>query len=150
MDSNPYQSPPLSGVLNSIEPRSVAPRKRLRGIVLLCFYLLVAANGALQASPPHTAMIGILLALAMASAVTYLCIVDSRIVGRPIVQSVHWIMFVTWPVAAPIYLIYSRRWRGVALLLLHVIGLVVVANVAFSLAWYLVHGGGIGGHWNGR
>jgi hypothetical protein len=141
MDSNPYQSPPLSGVLNSIEPRSIATRKRLRGTVLLCFYSLMAANGALQASPPHTPMIGILLALAMASAVTYLCIVDSRIVGRPIVQSVHWIMFFTWPIAAPIYLIYSRGWRGVVLLLLHGVGLIVVVNAAFGLAWYLVHGG---------
>jgi hypothetical protein len=139
MEDNPYQSPPMACVA-TIAP-SVRVRLRLRGIILLSFYLVVAANGAMQAFPLRGPGLGILLTVMAASLATYGCIVDSRLVGRPIVQSVHWIMFFTWPLAVPIYLIYSRGFlRGVGLFLLHGIGLIAACNAAFYLIWYLTYG----------
>jgi hypothetical protein len=140
MDENPYQSPAMAGKIAGMEDRSIAGRRRLRGIVLLSFYLLFATHGAIQVFPPGGGMVRVLLAVMAASLATYGCVVDSRIIGRPIVQSVHWIMFFTWPIAVPVYLIYSRRLRGFVLLILHGIGLIVVSTVAFHLAGYLAYG----------
>ena len=140
MDENPYQSPPMADANATAIAPSVRGQVKLRGIILLSFYLVVAANGAMQAFPSRGHGLGILLAVMAASLATYGCIVDSRIIGRPIVQSVHWIMFFTWPLAVPIYLIYSRGLRGVVLLILHGIGLIIVSNVTFYLTWYLAYG----------
>ena len=140
MEDNPYRSPPTLGKLDRTADHSIADRRKLRGIVLLNFYLLAAANGATQAFQPRGGMVGVVFAIMAASLATYGCVVDARIIGRPIVQSVHWIMFFTWPLAVPIYFIYSRRLRGVVLLILHGVGLVAVSNAAFYLAWYLAYG----------
>jgi hypothetical protein len=137
MEDNPYQSPSMADRFDGMGDRSIAAGKKLRGIVLLSFYLLAAANGAMQASQARSGMVSLVLAVMAASLATYGCVVDARLAGRPIVQSLHWIMFFTWPIAVPIYLIYSRKLRGVVLLILHGIVLIVVSNVAFYLTWYL-------------
>jgi hypothetical protein len=137
MEPNPYASPMTGDIATD---RFRAGKVKLRRVVLLALYLLVGANAVLQACLPVGPLLHIVLAIMVASTATYACIVDSRIVGRPIVQSIHWIMFLTWPLAAPIYLIYSRGLRGVLLTVLHGIGLVFVSTVAFHLAGYLAYG----------
>jgi len=104
-------------------------------IMVLCLYLLFAASGATQASPLRSSIAALLIHVMIACAATYWCVVDSRIMGRPIVQSIHWIMFFTWPISAPIYLIYSRGLRGLGFAMLHAIGLLVVFAICLLLDW---------------
>jgi hypothetical protein len=143
MENNPYESPrtfvnaQMSGDVN-------AGQKKLRAIMALSIYLLVAILGAMQAIPTifldRSPVFLWLIPIMMAYTATYWCVVDSRILGRPIVQSLHWIIFFTWPLAVPIYLIYSRGGRGLVLVILHTIGLIVVCNIAFHLAGFLAYG----------
>lgn len=140
MEANPYESPVMLDMGDQMRQCSNAGRKRLRRIMLVGLYLLAATWGAMQAVPLRNGLVFLLFSFLIASVATYLCVLDARILGRPIVQSVHWIMFVTWPIAVPIYLIYSRRLWGLALAVLHAIGLLMVATLAFHLAGYLAYG----------
>jgi hypothetical protein len=114
-------------------------RKTVRRILVTCLYLLVTVSGMVQAIRPQSVVIALLWVM-FASTVTYWCVVDSRAAGRPILQSLHWIIFFTWPIAVPIYLIFSRKLRGLGIAFLHAICLLVVTNLAFHISGYLVYG----------
>jgi hypothetical protein len=136
---NPYESP---AILDEKDPtrERVDAQKRLRRVLMIGMYVLVAAWEIVQVSRPSAGMVLLLLTLTTASVATYVCVVDSRMRGRPIVQSVQWIMFFTWPLAVPIYLIHSRRLRGVAITMLHGVGLFITASIALNLAAYAIYG----------
>lgn len=48
----------------------------------------------------------ILLALAIAALISTACVVDSRILKRPIVFIAQATLFFLWPIASPVYLIW--------------------------------------------
>jgi tetratricopeptide (TPR) repeat protein len=111
-------------------------RTRLRTLIALNVYAAVAASALFQALRPGSVLLGALFTVAMASAATLWCVVDSGILGRPLVTSLHWIMFMTWPVAVPAYLVCFRKFRGFLLALGHGVGLLIVCGVLFAIpAW---------------
>lgn len=140
MESNPYESPAVFDNGDQARIGSDAGRRKLRRILVIGFYLLVATWGAVLTVPLHGHIAFLLLSVLAASMATYLCVLDARMRGRPIVQGVHWIMFFTWPLAVPIYLIYSRRLWGLVLIFIHGIGLFIVLTLAFHLAGYVAYG----------
>ena len=76
----------------------------------------------------------------MASTATSWCVVDSRILGRPMLRVTHEMTFLIWPAAVPLYLIWSRRFRGLGITLLHAVGLTVICTVAFIVTALLKYG----------
>ena len=50
-----------------------------------------------------------------------------------------WFVQLGW-LTGPIYLVWSRGWRGILWLVLHFIGWIVVANSMMMLAWRLMNG----------
>jgi hypothetical protein len=74
-----------------------------------CLYLLFILSAVAQVTRPESGRSVLLLWALTASTASYWCVVDSRTIGRPVVQSLHWIIFFTWPIAVPIYLVYSRK-----------------------------------------
>ena len=139
MEANAYESPRTPGNAEGTSGRS-DHRKSVRFLLLLGFYLLAAIAGIMGTGQLRSGVVHFLFSIMAASVATYWCVLDARILGRPIVQSVHWIMFFTWPLAVPIYLIRSRGLRGLGMVVLHGIGFVVVAVVAYHTAGYLVYG----------
>ena len=103
-------------------------------------YLVVAGGNVIVVLWPDAGRVHLALHVAMASLVTYWCVVDSRMRRSPIVTSLHWVIFFTWPIAVLIYLIWSRRFRGVGLALAHGIGLFAVALGAYHVIGYLSYG----------
>lgn len=89
---------------------------------------------------PLNSLMYALFSVAIASAATGWCSVDARLRGRPMLHIVRIITFFTWPIASPIYLIYSRRWRGLGLAALHGLGLLVVFMTVFYLVVFLQYG----------
>jgi hypothetical protein len=71
---------------------------------------------------------------------TYWCIVDSQIRGFPLLHSFYWIIFFLWPVAIPVYLIWSRKLWGLALTIINAIGLYGTILVSNHLAGYFFYG----------
>ncbi len=72
---------------------------------------------------------------------TSACVADAELLGRPLALSIQGFMFFTWPIAVPIYLIWSRRLLGLAIVLAHVFCLMfslVIAIVAVTVSQYAV------------
>ena len=86
---------------------------------------------------PTNGLLYLLLCAAIASAMTGWCVADSRILGRPLLPVLQMITFFTWPVAVPMYLMWSRRFRGLGLALLHAVGLTAICVIAFCLAMFI-------------
>lgn len=92
---------------------------RQRNRLVAGFYLVVAVSAFSQSLWPRNGLFLWGLVLACASTATLACIEDARSRGRPILTSVHFLIFLTWPMAVPIYLVQSRKWRGAVLSIGH-------------------------------
>jgi hypothetical protein len=116
-------------------------QRRLRRVLGLSLYAIMAASGLLGVLLPNSGdWLSLFFAVAFAFTVTYWCIVDGRVVGHPILTSFYWLMFFLWPVAVPIYLIWTRGLRGLGFALLHAIGLWGISLVVFHAVGYLTYG----------
>jgi len=113
-------------------------QERMRFVLGLSLYALAALWGMVQVPYPIGGVPYLLFVLALASTMTYWCIVDGRVAGRPILYSFYWLIFFLWPLAVPIYLVWARRLRGLGFALLHAVGLFGVNFLAFHLdPWIL-------------
>ncbi len=121
-------------------------RIRLRRMAAVLLYVLAVAFGVGQALQWDSRVVSLLLPFAVASAVTLWCVVDSHIRARPILTSLQFLVFITWPVAVPIYLIWSRRLRGIVLAVVHGVGLTFVLAAPVGLTTYLADRAARDGH----
>lgn len=120
------------------------PRARpSRGVVIstaTCLALLLAlasARTAVVAAGP----IDLLLRLAITCGVVWVCMADARLLGKPLPALIPMVMFFTWPLSIPVYLIWSRGWRrGGVRSVAYAIVLVLLLGVPHAIAGYLVHG----------
>lgn len=81
-------------------------------VLLVSFYLFLSVYnfGAPWVSP--NSVFHLVSGLAMTTAASTCCVVDSKIIGKPLTLSTQWMTAVYWPVTVPVYLLWSRRWRG--------------------------------------
>ncbi len=104
-------------------------------------YFLFALSGARSAAVPQGAPIDLLINLTIATVATMWSVQDSRALGEPIPRSFDQIIFLTWPLAVPIYLIWSRKKRGLLLVVVHgallslttVMAFIAVSGLLFAL-----------------
>lgn len=94
-------------------------RTRLRRLMVVCIYVLAAVWGLFSALRPDDGRLHLLLSAAIACAMTGWCVVDSRIRRRPVIRTFYFLIFITWPLAVPIYLIWSRKLRGLIRICIH-------------------------------
>jgi len=110
-------------------------RQRRRAIIFLyiAFGLAGARAGFLAGLPESRLSVGLvartylLVALLCSLGSMWFCTLDSRLLGKPIIQLAKLGIFLLWPVGVPAYLLWARRLRGLGLLLLH--GCVVCLTV---------------------
>jgi hypothetical protein len=95
--------------------------KTLRNAFLACTYLLSAMWGVYRAASEENSTLVVPFAVMMALSVVLACTYDARLIDKPIPHSVQWVMFFAWPLAACIYLIWSRGIKGLWLGCLHAI-----------------------------
>lgn len=134
---NPYRSPASNATSDSLATSS---ESSLRLVLVVAMYLVTAVGNVIAVLRPEGVLIRLMLSLALCSIVAYWCVVDSRLRGFPIVHSLHWIIFFTWPIAVPIYLIWSRRLRGLGLAFVHGIGLYAACLATYHLTGYIAYG----------
>ena len=89
-----------------------AQLKTRRWVLLVFLHLLAVAWGAQMAFSNEPRLVELLLAWVAALALVMCCVADAKIVGKPILHIVQFIMLFTWPVTAPVYLVWARGWRG--------------------------------------
>ncbi len=134
---SPYRSPVSIATAGC---SASAWEKRERFALVLAMYLISVVGSVIGVFRPEESVIGVVPQVAICSIMTYWWVVDSRVRGFPIVQSLHWIILFTWPIAVPIYLIWSRKLRGLGLVFVHAIGLFAVGLAAYHLTGYLAYG----------
>jgi len=102
---------------------------------LTAFYVLAVANGLSSAWSEKTAA-DYLLGLCMTWVTGIWAIRDAMARGHPIpALSRGWFILFANP-AVPVYVIWSRGWRGVGWLLLHLVGFFGLTTlVYFALSW---------------
>ena len=116
--------------------------RRFRLALLITAYSLFAIHCVRGILFPKPSGIELLNSIAIAIVVTLACIEDSHVLKRPMVRVAQWLMVFTWPVAVPIYLIWSRGARGFRVILLHValiVGTYVVVAVPLLIIGYGDH-----------
>jgi hypothetical protein len=118
-------------------------------LVFLHVMAIVWGTQAILREDSPSVLVDLILPIVFALAVVQTCVIHSRISGRPILHIVRFIMLLTWPVTAPAYLIWSRRWRGLLWA-----GLLAVTLLVCSAAGALVAETGAGSvgnpSWHGR
>jgi hypothetical protein len=78
--------------------------------------------------------------LVFALILTHICIVDSRIVGKPLSIFSYWLVFILYDIAVPVCMIRARGIRGLGIVVCHLLGLVLVYITAAFVTSLLVHG----------
>lgn len=109
-----------------------------RGLIIATVYGLAAFGGVVETISSNS-LVRWLLGLLFAWAVTSWCVSDARQRGRPLISVLQMIMFLTWIVSVPIYLISTRGWRGVAYTVMHTIGLYAITMFFVLATYYLVY-----------
>jgi hypothetical protein len=110
-----------------------------RWIFVAQLYFGFAAWGSIQVFSEN-AMISMLFALLIASAATMWVAFDTRHRQSPLPHAVLFLIFLTWVIALPLYLIWTRRIRGLGWAALHFIGLFLTLYLSFILSMYITGG----------
>jgi len=101
--------------------------------IYLSFSYLVAGLGGLSRGLHRsgTTNTDLVLALMMGLALALLVLADAKAVGHSLPASAGWLIFIFWPVAAPVAAIAARRRSGVGLVFVNS-ALIIVTYVAFG------------------
>jgi hypothetical protein len=109
--------------------------RRFRLGFLLITYVLFALAGARSVVATERGLSDLVIGILVAIAVTKSCVMDSRLIGKPLPRTARWVMFLMWPLAAPVYLLWARGWAGLGWAVLHGVAMLVAIGA----------GGGLGG-----
>lgn len=120
-------------------PRSITAvqsSRRLRLLLIGSALVLTVAWGAAKAAAVEDGRVELLIGAWLYTTVVWACIVDARLLGRPILWSLHWMMFVMCPVATPAYLIWARKLRGLGLAVLLLLASLILLTAGFHAGGY--------------
>jgi hypothetical protein len=124
--TNPLWKPPAA---IAIEPdRSLMV---YRTIAVVGFYAAFALQGALAGAPDGLQLVA---SFSMASAATMWCTVDAAARGDYYPHSLRWVTMVVWPLALPTYVIQTRRWRGLLMVVVAILVAFVVEAIGMLTA----------------
>ena len=114
--------------------------QRYRNFSLICIYFLFALWSVRSALFEEIQLTDIAISFALSAVMVKFCVVDSRCRGQLLLRSFHWIIFFTWPVSVPIYLLCSRGIKGIGWAVLNVVLLILMHFVFFTVTSYLAWG----------
>jgi hypothetical protein len=123
----------------SNEQVDVESREDLRVYIIAALYAMCVLWGVTQALSTNGAL-AMLGSVLFAVTTTGWCVADSRRRGRPLLSVLRMVMFFTWSVSVPIYLVASRGWRGLAYAVAHGIGIVITMWIGYVAALYCAFG----------
>jgi hypothetical protein len=83
---------------------------------------------------------GFFNSLILALFLTQICIVDGRIMGKPVSIFSRWLVFMLYGIAVPIYIIRAHGFRGVFIVIAHYIGLMLILTIAELMTNYFLYG----------
>lgn len=120
---------------------SAASNRHIRMAYLGASYLVLVITLTRTLVAPRDVLNDYLLGTTLAVLVTMTCVYDAAVRGRPWAFGARFPFLVVWPVATPLYVIRSRGWWGLVVLLIH---FAVLFAIVFALAIVAVVTGLVG------
>lgn len=112
-------------------------KKSLKWLLLILLYSSFLMWGCVEILSSTTFLyLGICYFLA--SVAVQWAVLDAKERNEPILYSVQFIMLISWPVAMPIYLIYSRGLKGLGWCTVNIIGLYAAWLLGAYGTYYLL------------
>jgi len=115
----------------------------MRNGFALLLYVAVAIWGIVQYVAAGNGIVLLCYNIIVASIATTWFALDASGRHRFIPDIVYYLVFIAWPVALPIYLIYVLGWRGLGWTLLHTFGLLVAYSIGFYAAFMVLSALGV-------
>ena len=110
----------------------IESQRRYRTFLIVLVYLIISMIGIrVGIYQGISRERGVFYSLALALVLTQICIVDSRIVGRPLPIFSYWLLFIFYGIAVPICIIRARGLSGLGIVAAHFVGLMLVYLVSF-------------------
>jgi len=113
----------------------LAKRRRLVGFIY-AFAVLWGIRAAFQPQGVEP----LIASMATGVFMTWFCRTDSRIRGKPLAWSLQWVIYLTWPVFVPVYLLATRRLKRLHWVILAVAGYVLALCVPLFIVQFIVLG----------
>jgi hypothetical protein len=118
----------------------IESQRRYRRFLIVLVYLIEAMVGITLGIYSEPGTREALYSISLAFVLTQICIVDSRIVGKPLPPNSYWIILMLSPLSVAICIIRGRGVAGAGILAAHFVGVVLVLNLFMVVASLLVHG----------
>ncbi len=120
---------------------NIESQKRYRLFLIVLLYLVCVTIGIrMGAYGDASAARQVLNSFLSAIILTHLCIVDRRIVGKPLPTSFYWLVFILFAVAVPVCIVQARGVKGVLIVTIHFVGLLLVYVTAAIVTSLIVNG----------
>ena len=107
--------------------------RTLRNITVVAVYLIMIPVGSRAVIYAQPNRVDYVISLIIGILVTQFCILDAKILGKNLARSFYWLIFFTWPLAVPLYLMWSRGWKGLLWAFVHAFGLIVVIGISSAV-----------------
>ena len=128
LPSESATEPVMTGSCRAWRPFDSVP------LMLVAFHFLVGTAFAHALLRPGLTGADALLSMAVSVLAVLACAADARQRGSPLPHGVQYVMLLTWPITAPLYLLQSRGWKGVAWTAASLVTLLVCAVGALQFA----------------
>ena len=124
-----------------MQSMQIESQRKYRRFLIVLVYLIMAMMG-IRFGIYQDISRGrqIIYSIALGLVLTQICIVDSRIVGRPLSIFSYWLIFIFYGVAVPVCIIRARGLSGIGILVAHFVGLMLVQIISSVVTSLLVYG----------
>jgi len=125
---------------NKSDVMSVERLKKYRKFLIILVYFVAVVIG--FGSCFKSEQINLLFSFFIAALLTNLCIIDSKIVGKPLPFFSYFFVFIFFGIAAPICIIRAHGIkRGIKIILIHLVGLFLTAFATVLVCSFSFHQG---------
>ena len=119
----------------------IESQRRYRTFLIVLAYLIMAMMGIRLGYYQYISRgRELVYSLALGLVLTQICIVDSRITGKPLSIFSYWLIFWFYHVSVPICIIRARGKFGLIIVVAHFMGLMLIQAIFSLLTRYLVLG----------
>ena len=119
----------------------IESQRRYRTYLLVLVYFIIAMMGIRLGRFQYISKgIDFFYSIALALVLTEFCIVDSKIVGKPLSIFSYWLIFMLYGYAVPICIIRAYGKFGFVIVAVHLVGLIVVSTTSILITEFVVYG----------
>jgi hypothetical protein len=116
-------------------------QKRYRLFLIVMVYIVMASIGIRTGAFQYISRErGFFNSFILALLLTQVCIVDGRIMGKPVSIFSRWLVFMLYGIAVPVFIIRAHGFKGVVIVIAHYVALILVYIVFWLFTSFFIYG----------